>query len=175
MDVAHAPFRAPALLLAVCALAGCASAPRPTPVLPAPPHRPAPLAPTPRFGDRVDAERARLGADRIAEHVSLGGTEEPLHLVLEAGACYRFVALVDEGSIDVLLEDEHGLAVGRASGSSEARLGGEEGLCPRWTGSFALSVSVPETWRRHAVFVERAGGAAQTGAPETGAPETGAE
>ena len=65
--------------------------------------------------------------------VELGRGERRLHLVLDAGRCYRIVGVAD-ASVSLELVDEHSntLATGRG------RVVRFTPICPRWAGSFEL-------------------------------------
>lgn len=92
----------------------------------------------PARADRLAAERAAVAAhdaEVIAERAMRG--DGTLHLVLEAGRCYGIYVAGDAGEVTVAVTDEHGHRLATERGDSEARL---SGLCPRWSGSFELSV-----------------------------------
>jgi hypothetical protein len=71
------------------------------------------------------------------------GVPARLHLVLEAGACYRAHAAGEPGPVTLRLVDEHGHEVARGRGARVASAGGPSGLCPRWSGSFGLEIGGP--------------------------------
>lgn len=96
--------------------------------------------------ERVAEARAELAGDELlTEHRTRLDGEARLHLVLERGRCYR-VWVGADGAIDAQLEDEHGHAVAQGDGWLAE-------VCPRWSGSFALSVTPREDARALAVLL----------------------
>lgn len=134
-------------LRSACALAllslGCAgparvASPEPAPAPSARPTAadPAPAAdppPAPTHEELLHRERRALAAGELLERPIAGGPH--LHLVLEASRCYRLVTVADPGGTTTL-QDEHGHRLREGAGRV-VRLGP---VCPRWTGSFTLSV-----------------------------------
>lgn len=127
-------------------MAGCAGAalPRPGPpvVARARPHRLElprvdPYAEPPRFVPRPAP--VAFEEQALADHRALVGPGAALELsvVLERGRCYA-VAVSSPRVMQAILLDENDHLVAQAR-RTRARLGAPA-FCPRWTGSFVLSV-----------------------------------
>lgn len=87
------------------------------------------------FEERV-AETEQALAE-VIEARDLAGPDE-LHVVLDAGRCWRITVVADP-SAAVTWRDEHSHQVAAGEGAHVA-LGP---VCPRWSGSFVLSVEAP--------------------------------
>ena len=82
------------------------------------------------------------------------GRDLSLTLVLESRQCYRVRVAAPGGALFGTLDDEHGHRLASARGEDRVDLL-VEGLCPRWTGSFALEVDGPGALRHARVELFR--------------------
>ncbi|MEZ4335347.1 MAG: hypothetical protein R3B82_01860 [Sandaracinaceae bacterium] len=97
-------------------------------------------------------------APLLAEELSAG--DRVMHLVLEAGRCYRVVAVGDV-AVDLELRDEHDQALAERAG----RVVRFEGVCPRWTSSFELRIRLDGPRGRVALYEDEASPAGAGPAP----------
>jgi len=130
------------------ACGGARPAPRvaeaPAPPPPAPVEAPPAPPPPPTYEALVARE---LGGAPIAREPLTEGAQA-LHLVLDAGRCYRVVAVAEQRvALELVDEHAHSLA------SRDGRVVRLSGVCPRWSASFELRAEVEGPRAEVALYV----------------------